>query len=206
MILNIAAIQPATQALGPGKRFALWVQGCCFSCKGCISVAWQANKKAILWETEQLAQKILQVPDLEGITISGGEPMLQAEALSHLLQIVKIEKKLTTICFTGFNLEKVLIFRDKPTKKQDFIKQLDVIIAGKYIESLNDGLGLRGSSNQKIYFQSSIYAHLKDKFLNNPRKIELYLQNQGIFTAGIPPLGFNEKFDNIMDIAANNIL
>ncbi len=57
-LLNIAEICPATRTLGPGQRFVIWVQGCCFNCCGCISPEWIPQEVANLVEPTMLAQRI----------------------------------------------------------------------------------------------------------------------------------------------------
>ncbi len=83
-LLNVAEICPATRTLGPDQRFVIWVQGCCFNCRGCVSPDWIPQKQAILIDPVRLADYIVSIPGTEGLTVSGGEPMLQAGALSEL--------------------------------------------------------------------------------------------------------------------------
>ena len=59
--LNIAEICPATRTLGPGKRFVIWVQGCCFNCPGCVSPEWILQEKATLVNVKRLGEYILLV-------------------------------------------------------------------------------------------------------------------------------------------------
>jgi anaerobic ribonucleoside-triphosphate reductase activating protein len=54
-LLNVAEICPATHTLGPGQRFVVWVQGCCFKCRGCVSPDWIPQTKATLIEPSELA-------------------------------------------------------------------------------------------------------------------------------------------------------
>ena len=75
---NLAAFQSQTRALGPGVRAAIWVQGCQLRCRGCIAPDWIPQTEAQLVPVAHLAERILQIPALQGLTISGGEPMLQA--------------------------------------------------------------------------------------------------------------------------------
>ncbi len=101
----MAAFLPATEALGPGRRFALWVQGCCFNCPGCVAPAWIPQINNQLVSVTSLAEQITQIPGLSGMTLSGGEPMLQAESLSALIDAVHLVKpNFTVICYTGYNL------------------------------------------------------------------------------------------------------
>ena len=99
-LLNLAEICPATHTLGPGQRFAIWVQGCCFHCGNCISPEWIPQQAANLVEPSTLAKTILSVPGTEGVTISGGEPMLQAAALCELSINLRQDSDLSIICFS----------------------------------------------------------------------------------------------------------
>ena len=95
--INIAEIHPSTDNLGPGKRFAIWVQGCPFKCKNCIAPDWipfEVNKPMLL---TRLVSKIIAAKDIEGITISGGEPFMQASQLALILQKVRLHLSLIHI-------------------------------------------------------------------------------------------------------------
>ena len=62
---------------GPGERFVLWLQGCPFRCRGCFNPAFLpfAGGRRVL--VAEMAERILSVPGVEGVTYSGGEPMAQ---------------------------------------------------------------------------------------------------------------------------------
>ena len=63
--------------LGPGKRFGIWVQGCPFSCAGCCAPDSQPFDAGELFEIPALRDLVLKSrPQIEGITVSGGEPTL----------------------------------------------------------------------------------------------------------------------------------
>jgi anaerobic ribonucleoside-triphosphate reductase activating protein len=194
-ILNLASFTPLTQSLGPGNRAALWVQGCPFSCPGCIVPEWQVKRENILVSVNEVSQQILSSPAISGITISGGEPMLQVEALSFLLTEIKKQRDLNVICFTGFTLE-VLIKKMADTPAiGSFLEQLDVLIDGPYIRQLDDNRGLRGSSNQRIH-------HLTDRlscfdFESAPRTAEFQFTNGDLLLAGVPPYGLLPVFEEI---------
>ena len=149
LFLNIADLCPSTRALGPGLRAALWVQGCPIHCKGCIAPDWIPFKKAHLLSPGEAAERLLQDETIEGITISGGEPMLQAVGLAAMLRIVRSIKNLHVICFTGFRYEHLLGWNEN-RKIADLLDEIDVLIDGPYVEKLNDGLTFAGSSNQRI--------------------------------------------------------
>ena len=141
-LLNIAEICSATRTLGPGQRFAIWVQGCCFNCKGCVSPEWIPQTQATLIEPKKLAEMILSVPGTEGVTVSGGEPMLQAIALRELFIYLRQGRQISIICFTGFSLQQLQSQSDRAI--DDILTLVDVLIDGQYIEQLNDNKGWRG--------------------------------------------------------------
>lgn len=185
--LNIAEITTNARSLGPGKRFALWVQGCPFNCKGCISQDWIPMKVASMIDIQQVARWIIESPGIEGISLSGGEPFLQGSALAELLEIVRSERpELNVIVFTGFKMEQLIW-----PEAEAFLKYIDVLIAGVYIEKLNDNKGLRGSSNQQIIHLSNRLLHQKDHFENGPRALEFQVDDSGVLMVGIPEKEFS---------------
>ena len=192
VLLNLAAFHPGTHALGPGLRAVVWVQGCPFTCPGCIAPEWIPFIPAIQVDPIDLAEEILNIKDLGGITISGGEPMMQAEPLSRMLAAVFARKPLNVIVFTGFKLGKL---RQNPPNEgvTGFLDFVDVLIDGQYTEKLNDGHGLRGSTNQRF---NHLTDRLKDyDFEGNPRNVELYLQGNQSFLIGIPTHEFFSSYN-----------
>ena len=102
-------MQPViTQVLGPYKRYALWVQGCNRHCKGCIAPdSWDIDGGAE-YSVEEITAKIVNATDIEGITISGGEPFLQQKALCDLIYKIREHKDIGVIIYTGFGYEEIL--------------------------------------------------------------------------------------------------
>lgn len=63
-LLNLTEICSSTHTLGPGKRFVIWVQGCCFNCPNCISPEWIPQKQANLVDPIKLSNYILSIPSI----------------------------------------------------------------------------------------------------------------------------------------------
>lgn len=181
--VNVAALCPNTRVLGPGIRFVIWVQGCCFDCPGCISSKWRDWQPARLFTVEELTQAIIQTPNIEGITLSGGEPMMQAARLYDLITAATAQKTLTVICYTGFSRD-ALHQMNNPAVIQ-LLSALDVLIDGPYMDHLNNDLGLRGSTNQQVHFLTDAYRHQADMFLDGPRHLEVHLFQKRYLTVGI---------------------
>ena len=189
--LNVAAICPNTRVLGPGCRFVIWVQGCCFDCPGCISPAWRSHKPANLFTVKELAHAIIQTPEIEGITLSGGEPMLQARNLHEVVLTVKTNMPVTVICYTGFTLETLRNVGDADVMA--LLSDIDVLIDGPYMENLNDNQGLRGSSNQRVNFLTGVYRDQDKMFLDCPRNLEAHLFRDHYLMVGIHPKYFQKS-------------
>jgi anaerobic ribonucleoside-triphosphate reductase activating protein len=196
--LNVAQICPETHVLGPGKRFVIWVQGCPFNCAGCVAPNWIPIETNRLTSIDDLVRRIAAVPELEGITISGGEPMLQAEALTTLIRRVRnVRPNLSALAFSGFTLEQLLKGASLYPGVGDFLKLLDVLIDGLYRADLNNDLGLRGSSNQRVHFLTPRYEKLKDEFERQPREIEVHVLRKEMLMVGVPSAKSLNTFDSL---------
>ncbi len=182
-VINLFAVErTGTRNLGPGLRYAIWLQGCPFNCFNCITPQARPVVAAKIAEVESLAKDIVSNSRIDGLTISGGEPFLQAEALVSLLSMVReYRPELTVLIFTGFNLENL----DSPMARK-VLEMTDVLIDGKYIDSLNDGIGLRGSSNQRIHFLSDRLTAYEEEMNKGKRSIEVSFHNKVIDIIGIP--------------------
>ena len=95
-----------TKVLGPGLRYVIWTQGCPFHCEECATPESRPITKDKEVPIITIAQDILAQPGIKGITISGGEPFLQAASLFNLLKMVLKERpELTVIVYTGYQLD-----------------------------------------------------------------------------------------------------
>jgi anaerobic ribonucleoside-triphosphate reductase activating protein len=184
-ILNIAEICPATRALGPGLRAALWVQGCPIGCPGCIAPDWIPNTPAHRLRPTEVAARLLSTPDIEGITLSGGEPMAQAAGLAEMLRSVRATRSsLHVICFSGFTYEALL--RQPPASGvPDLLSQIDLLIDGPYVQALNQGDTFAGSRNQRLIPLSQRPLPGNQRW--ELRKLEVHIRDGAILTVGVPP-------------------
>ena len=181
-LLNIANIAPRTQALGPGTRAAIWVQGCPLHCAGCLAPKWIPFITATQLTVEEVLQK-LDLDAISGLTFSGGEPMEQAAGLAALARLARQTKDLDLICFTGYRYERLL--KNPPNHGvAELLAQVDVLIDGPYVQALNNSVGLRGSSNQRvIHLTSRLKAH---DFESQRREVEITITSGELAFIGIP--------------------
>jgi anaerobic ribonucleoside-triphosphate reductase activating protein len=190
--LSTTRIQDRTAALGPGSRAVVWFHGCALNCPGCIAKEMNDSIAFTVWTPDRLAEWALCRPDIEGLTLSGGDPFDQnMDALWAFVEAVKTQSDLTLVCYTGRTLAQL---RATPAgSSQDrVLGAIDILIDGPYVESLNDGSLWRGSSNQQVHFLSDRYVDWrKEVDLAKSRELEVRMKADGSFDlTGIPPAGF----------------
>lgn len=158
---------------GPGRRFCIWFQGCKIHCPGCmLPETWPFQKNQKM-SCRQLVRKILDTPEIEGITILGGEPFNQPKALLSIVRQIRKKSKLSIMLFSGYTSA---YLEQHCPQFQAILSYTDLFIEGPYrkeqVVSFHPWIG---SSNQIIHFLTSRYS---------PRdipaqKIELRITPQG---------------------------
>jgi anaerobic ribonucleoside-triphosphate reductase activating protein len=176
-MLRLHRFLPFTKAEGPGNRACLWVQGCPIRCPGCFNPGTWSKKGGEEVPVETIAGRILDAPDIEGVTFLGGEPFEQAEALAELGGAVQAHG-LSVMTFTGYTLEEIE-GRSRPGWRE-LLSVTDLLLDGPYVKSLTDtSRPWVGSSNQRYHFLTSRYRHLEGQLENLPNRIEVCLQPDG---------------------------
>jgi anaerobic ribonucleoside-triphosphate reductase activating protein len=213
MKLSIHQFVPFSHANGPGCRAVVWVQGCRLRCPGCFNPDTHPLGGGQLIAVARLADRVIALGDkIEGVTISGGEPLDQVPALTDLLRRVKTETELSTIVFTGYTWKEAqtLLARSshrhprKPAqqahpevggtgsaqapsiKLDSLLRYVDVLIAGRYNRRLRLARGLRGSANKTIHLLSPRYS-LRD--IESVPVAEVIIDSRGtIAVSGVDPM------------------
>ncbi|MCC3406803.1 MAG: radical SAM protein [Microcoleus sp. PH2017_10_PVI_O_A] len=196
--LRIFDRRSPVKVLGPFSRAVIWVQGCDFGCKGCIvPESWDRNAGEDV-DISELVDWILNQPSIEGITLSGGEPMLQAEAMSTLIDRIRTEKDLGVMCYTGFRLEHLK--EQGTTSQTNLLKKIDLLIDGVYVENLQDDLLWRGSSNQRLLLLSDRYREFLEAQGDRSAGLEFFFAETGeVGFSGVPAqLNFRQEFESRM--------
>lgn len=174
-----------TRVLGPEVRTAIWFQGCRRRCKGCMSPSSRDLNGGVRVPVAQVCEKILQLTDIEGITISGGEPFLQPKALHSLLSEIRSRSSLGIIIYTGYRLSELAAMND-PLIDRIITSLSDLIIDGEYIDELNDGKNLKGSSNQTLHHITGRYLPYSALYERTKRDVEVRMWKNEGFLIGVP--------------------
>ena len=154
-ILNITAPDINN---GNGIRVTLWVAGCNHHCKGCHNEwTWNFNQgKSFIDNQDEILNELsnwLSRDYVEGITLSGGDPLDQDnDGLRLLLDIIKWIRRnyptKTIWCYTGY------VYENLKDLQKTVADACDVIVDGPYIEEQRDiaHCPFRGSKNQRIIY------------------------------------------------------
>lgn len=143
-ILRVLDIVAGTSVDGPGLRTAIYLAGCSHHCKGCHNPqSWAADGGKAMSVDEIM--EIVRDNDFN-VTLTGGDPMFQAERLKPLLKALN-EDGYTVWCYTGYTIEQIRQIE----RMNALLPYFEAVVDGRYEETLRDGnLRFRGSSNQRI--------------------------------------------------------
>ena len=184
-LLRVAQIVPVTEAEGPGRRFALWFQGCPLRCPGCC------NPEMLPFEggqTRTVADVFAEIcvaehADIEGLTLLGGEPFAHAEPAAELARRVRA-RGLSVMTFTGYTLAE-LQARDDPHVAA-LLAETDLLVDGPYLRDQPETQRRWiGSANQQIHFLTD-RCDPNDPRWRLPNTLEIRLANGELSVNGFP--------------------
>lgn len=152
---RIHAFEPRSRANGPGARFVVWFQGCTLGCPGCFNPTTHDADGGRLIALDELVAELTRAAEagIEGLSLSGGEPLQQPEAARALLDAARA-LGLSTLAFSGYTLDEIRALPGGP----DVLARLDVLIDGRYVARERLAVGLRGSANQRIQLFTPRYT------------------------------------------------
>ena len=156
--LNVSSTMSRSRANGPGVRAVIWVQGCTIGCRGCYSASTHPHEASSLHRPSEIAEWLQSIPNIEGVTFSGGEPFEQAAAVLETINSIRgnIGSDFSVFVYTGYEIEFLRKSNDKNV--HDLLEAIDILSAGPFDNKLRDETLLwRGSSNQSLHFLSNRY-------------------------------------------------
>lgn len=135
---------------GEGIRSVIWFQGCSHNCPGCHNPETHDFNAGEVISLDEMKSKINELEFQAGVTFSGGDPMMQVEALTELAAYVH-EKGMNVWVYTGFTFEELLTLAEKNDNYRKALEETDVLVDGKFVMELRSfDAQFRGSSNQRI--------------------------------------------------------
>ena len=184
----MASRLPCTEAEGPGRRAALWVQGCNKRCRGCCNPAYlQLVERELVSAASVLEwlENAHHAHDLEGVTFLGGEPMLQAQGLTVVAQGAQ-SLGLSVMVFSGYTKSELDVLR-LPGADQ-LLRYTDVLVDGPFEANLPEqSRRWVGSTNQQFNYLTERYDARIESGDRLDRVLEIRLKTDGtVFINGWP--------------------
>lgn len=203
--VRLNSIHYPVTVLGPGRRIGIWLQGCTSCCPGCLAKdTWPGDSGSSV-AVRNLVDwcRRFEPEGVDGITISGGEPFEQPEALAALLSKLrqwtdKLEKQVDYLCYTGKAL-RVLV-----QEHNNILELLDTVIPEPFVMDI-PGKPLRGSGNQPLVHLTDLgrsrFAEYSDEAAaGNSKRFQLAVENKAVRFIGIPERGDMEKLRELCEL------
>jgi len=179
--LCIHHFEPLSRANGPGRRAVVWVQGCSLGCPGCFAPSTHPFEGGEMVDPEDLADRIATLSGVDGVTLTGGEPLQQRDALIEFLRCLRRRTRLSVIVFTGYSWDELMRIPDAQT----LLLLVDAVIAGRYERDLGPVSGLLSSTNQTLHLLSRRFA--KADFDVAPEAEVIITSDGEVLISGIGP-------------------
>lgn len=147
----------------------------------------------------EVFKKLTVSGNIEGVTLLGGEPFEQAEALVELSKQLK-ESRLSIMAYSGWTIGEL---KEKGGVCWELVELCDLLIDGKYIRSKANPLLWRGSTNQNVHFITDKYRSLGSMINDYNRDFEIMIIRDKLVLTGDPPPQVKELFKNIFEPKQN---
>lgn len=145
---------------GKGIRTVIWTQGCIHNCPFCQNPSTHAMDGGFLVDIDKIKEDISKICGQDGITFSGGDPMMQPKECAEIAKYAK-NIGLNVWCYTGYTFEKLLELAKDNLDIKEFINYIDVLVDGPFVISKKSyDVVFRGSSNQRL-------IDVKNSLMNN---------------------------------------
>lgn len=153
---RLHAVLPRSAANGPGVRYVVWSQGCALNCPGCFNPeTHSASGPGLVRGVGEVADEALaDAAHIEGVTLTGGEPLEQPAAVAAFCAEVRARSSLSVIVLTGFTRAEI----EADPARSAAVADADLVVAGRYNARLRLARGLRGSSNKEYWTRTGRYT------------------------------------------------
>lgn len=181
--LRLNGMLAPTAANGPGLRLALWVQGCTLACPGCFNPGTHAPGRGTSFSVEFLRDVCARLDaSMEGLTLTGGEPLQQPEPVEALLRFVRAETRLGVVISTGYAPHEI----EADPARRRIAALADAVVAGRYDADRRVATGFRGSENKTLLLNTGRYT--ASDFAEVPTTEVVIAADGSLVLSGVEPL------------------
>lgn len=191
-MIGISRLHFPLTTLGPGRRCGVWVQGCTVGCQGCVSRdTWALATSDQSIDVREVVDWI-ERSNPEGVTITGGEPFDQPEALLELMDLLRQRKEtqsLSVLVYSGYSMGRLC------TRHAPILERVDAVIAGPFVAGVESPHPWYGSGNQRLHVLNA--DRQSDFVLPDERPPSLQIDAAGgqLWITGIPRRGDLERME-----------
>ena len=184
--VSVAQVVAATEAEGPGRRFAVWFQGCPLRCPGCCNPEFLPFSGGLPFTVNQLLGQIELARNehqVEGVSLIGGEPFAHLPAAGKLAAGVQA-LGLSVMVYSGYTLAEIHAWQQPAAA--ELLAHTDLLVDGPYLRDQPETTRRWiGSSNQQLHFLTPFYQPDDPRF-HTPNTLEIRLENGHITINGFP--------------------
>ncbi|MBB6558867.1 anaerobic ribonucleoside-triphosphate reductase activating protein [Acidovorax soli] len=204
MKIALSRLHFPVTTLGPGRRIGIWFQGCSIRCPGCVSADTWAEGRGTTTVDSVVDAVEPWLLEADGITISGGEPFDQAQALQALLQALPRSSSQDILVFSGHPFETLT---NEPSVSTGCI---DALISDPFLDGTPQTLPLRGSDNQRLHLLTDLgkqrFARYQTPLEADLRSLDVMFDDDGsVWLAGIPRQGDMHRLGALLDHQGHKI-
>lgn len=184
--LRLSRVHAPVTTLGPGRRLGIWFQGCSIGCAGCVSHdTWDptGGVSVSVAEVADYLRSKIETLSLTGVTISGGEPFEQPEALLELLVALRKasgESDLDILCYSGLPLKRLR------RQYQGHLQQIDALIPEPFVGNRAENVHWRGSANQPMVLLSDLARQKYSVAQQGSNAMQVVVSEQQVWLIGVP--------------------
>lgn len=171
----VHAVLPRSRANGPGERFTIWSQGCALACPGCFNPETHTPAGGAARTVGDLLDAAVAEPGIEGVTLTGGEPLEQPAAVGAFCALLRDRGDLGVIVLTGFTRAEI----EGDPARSAAVEHADLVVAGRYNPRLSAAKGLRGSTNKTYWDRTGRYDPAE---LGGVPDLEVHIGDDGMVT------------------------
>lgn len=203
MNIGLSRLHFPVTTLGPGRRVGIWLQGCSIRCPGCISADTWRRASHPVDVAEVIARITPWLAECDGVTISGGEPFDQPQALAQLLARIRALNRCDILVYSGYPYEQL----------HEFLAAwpglIDALISDPFALEQPQTKALRGSDNQRLHLLTEL-GHARFSGYERPlhaadRQLDVMLDDTGtVWLAGIPSRGDMRRLQGLLQVQGHS--
>jgi anaerobic ribonucleoside-triphosphate reductase activating protein len=204
MQISISRLHYPVTTLGPGRRVGIWLQGCKIRCPGCVSLDTWAEDKGLTTVDEVVRAVASWLGEADGVTISGGEPFDQSDALTALLANLPLRDGQDVLVYSGYPFEQIEAL---PAVRQG---RIDALVSDPYLVDAAQTLPLRGSDNQRLHLLTELgqlrFAEFQATKTGSGKSLDVMFDDDGsVWLAGIPRPGDMARLRSVLGAQGHEI-